>query len=123
MTNEERDRMILETHDAVIPLKMLSERHDRSLYGDGSKDNPGVISRMQAVEQTHSECPARRSFENEKTNGKDSLLSKHLDKLINIVLITLLSMLMAHLNGKKIPPNLEKMLESLPQTTQVAADK
>lgn len=35
MTNDERDKMILETHDAVIGMVDKVESHNTDLYGNG----------------------------------------------------------------------------------------
>lgn len=35
MTNDERDKMILETHDAVIGMVDKVESHNADLYGNG----------------------------------------------------------------------------------------
>ena len=45
----------------------------------------------------------------------NSLLSRHLEKIIYIGLITLLSAVMAHFNGGKIPPNIQELLKETPE--------
>lgn len=50
MTNDERDTKINEIHTAVQVLVSQIQRHERSLYGNGS---PGLCTRVQKIEDKH----------------------------------------------------------------------
>ena len=65
MDNSERDRIIREIHQTLIGVaQKLSiacdtvARHDRSLYGNG---RPGICTRIDQVETTQKQCPAREA--------------------------------------------------------------
>lgn len=62
MTNEERDKMIIETHASVKAVEALSARHDKSLYGNGQ---PGICKRVDLVQDRQDEC--------RRQNGKQLL--------------------------------------------------
>ena len=56
MTNDERDRLIMETHDAVVKYGPKIEDHDLTLYGDGSKGNPGLKQDFAVLQDQHDNC-------------------------------------------------------------------
>jgi hypothetical protein len=47
MTNDERDRLLLEIHSTVHTTKEDVRRHDRTLYGNGQ---PGLCTRLKELE-------------------------------------------------------------------------
>ena len=53
MTNDDRDKAIQETHDAVIPLTLMVEAHNKSLYGNGRK---GIMDRVTRIESIACIC-------------------------------------------------------------------
>ena len=62
MTNDERDRLIIETHSGMRTVASQIGDHHRTLYGNG---RPGVVARLQRVEEAHAGCahcqaPARK---------------------------------------------------------------
>ena len=59
MTNEERDALIRETHDAVLTMSVMVRDHHKTLYGNGQ---PGLKDRFLVVEKAHTECPAREAY-------------------------------------------------------------
>ena len=66
MTNDERDKLIRETHDAMLSLRGMVQDHHKSLYGNG---RPGVSDRVLVVEsavatvaKAQAECPAREAI-------------------------------------------------------------
>lgn len=61
MTNEERDRMIMETHDAVIRMSAMTEDHHIDLYGDNN-GNKGIKTKLTLIEERQTNCPARKHF-------------------------------------------------------------
>lgn len=67
MTNEERDRMILETHDTVITVIPMIKNHEATLYGNGK---PGLKQDFATHVEAEKWCPARlaASDERKKTN-------------------------------------------------------
>ena len=56
MTNDDRDKIIMEMHADIKTLLSKVADHGKTLYGNGV---PGVLSRVQAVEQRQTDCPAR----------------------------------------------------------------
>ncbi len=56
MTNEERDKLLIQMSADMQEIKGLVSRHDHSLYGNGQ---PGLVSRVQTIEQRQVDCPAR----------------------------------------------------------------
>ena len=67
MTNEERDKLIRETHEAVIMMKGRVEDHHITLFGNGK---PGLKEDMAVVKTNYKNCPARlaASNDNKRTN-------------------------------------------------------
>jgi hypothetical protein len=59
MTNEERDKHLMEMHADIREIKGLVIRHDHSLYGNG---RPGLCQRMDQVEIQQRDCPARANM-------------------------------------------------------------
>lgn len=59
MTNEERDRYIMETHDAIIRLVPKVEDHSKTLYGNGK---PGLKEELALVKIKQNDCPARNAY-------------------------------------------------------------
>jgi hypothetical protein len=59
MTNDERDALIRETHDAVLTMSVMVQDHHKTLYGNGQ---PGLKDRFLVVEKAHTECPAREAY-------------------------------------------------------------
>lgn len=58
MTNEERDKRIIEIHTAVTLLVDQVSRHDKSLYGNGQL---GLCDRVKEVEDGCNNCKDGRS--------------------------------------------------------------
>ncbi len=70
MTNEE---MISEIRADVKLLLAQSNDHKHSLYGNGQ---PGLVSRVQAIEQRQADCPARMAYiEGRTVSAKQGWLS------------------------------------------------
>lgn len=61
MTNDERDVLLREMHAKLSMVVDLSNRHDKSLYGNGQ---PGLASRVISLEERHAQCPAMLAFGN-----------------------------------------------------------
>jgi len=53
-------KLLQETHDAVIRMEGKVDDHAKTLYGNG---RPGIVSRLQTVEQTQLTCLARKLAE------------------------------------------------------------
>ena len=50
MTNDERDKILLEIRGLLKGLEKDISRHDKTLYGNGQ---PGICSRVQTLEDYH----------------------------------------------------------------------
>jgi hypothetical protein len=59
MTNDERDKHILEIRADLKLLLSRASDHGHTLYGNGQ---PGLLSRVQSIEQRQQECPARQAY-------------------------------------------------------------
>jgi hypothetical protein len=62
MTNEERDKLIRETHEAVIMMKGRVEDHHITLFGNGKS---GLKEDMAVAKTNYKNCPARLAASNE----------------------------------------------------------
>ena len=58
MTNDERDKMIMETHDAVVRIMPMVEDHHLDLYGNGSDGSPGIKQSFAVLKNQHNNCRA-----------------------------------------------------------------
>lgn len=58
MTNEERDKMIVETRDAVIGMVPAVGNHDETLYGN---TKPGLVKDVTLLQERQNQCPARKA--------------------------------------------------------------
>jgi hypothetical protein len=79
MTNDERDRMIMETHDAVLTITGMVHDHHKTLYGNGQ---PGLKDRFLVVEKAHTECPAREAYSATAARSRRELYVAALSVLI-----------------------------------------
>ena len=58
MTNDERDKLIQETHDAMVVMKDKIVEHHTTLYGNGK---PGLKEDMAIQKINYQNCPARKA--------------------------------------------------------------
>lgn len=72
MTNDERDRLIMETHASVRSVARMAEDHHKTLYGNG---DPGLKAKLQEVQQAQQTCPARLAITIERRGLSQSKLS------------------------------------------------
>ena len=56
MTNDDRDRLIMEIHALLTQMTGRVDEHHRTLYGNG---RPGLVAESSATRQRQEECPAR----------------------------------------------------------------
>ena len=62
MTNDERDKIMMETHSACMTMKEKIEDHEDILRGNGK---PGHIQDIILLQERYSECPARSAISTE----------------------------------------------------------
>lgn len=67
MTNEERDDLIRETHDAIVRIMPMVKNHETTLYGNGK---PGLKEELAVHIEAERHCPARLAYteDRKKTN-------------------------------------------------------
>ena len=59
MTNDERDKMIRTTHDAVLVMVKQVGNHETTLYGNGK---PGLTESFALLQERQEQCPARKAI-------------------------------------------------------------
>lgn len=57
MTNDERDKMISESHNMLLGLAPLVKAHEKDINGNGQ---PGMKERLTQMETSHGECQKRQ---------------------------------------------------------------
>ena len=55
MTNDERDRLIAESHDILMRVEPMVETHEKELRGSGNV-NPGLIKTVTILQTTQKAC-------------------------------------------------------------------
>jgi hypothetical protein len=58
MTNDERDRMIYETHSTVMVIAEKVDEHHNTLYGNGKS---GLSRDVTLLQERQDQCPARKA--------------------------------------------------------------
>ena len=99
MNNDDRDKLIQETHDAVIRMLPMVNDHHMTLYGDGSKGNKGLKMCVgilkERVEQHPLNCEARKAVSVDRKNHRLSLFMAILavTSLIATVIVNIVTLL------------------------------